>query len=353
MATERQLSKADVEQRMARIFRLVCVGGLTSLLAAGCANMKSGEGSAVATPQSANAVQAPLPAAKPKPEPAVADVKPAVAEVKKADAAAEMTADQLVASLAKPASEVVAPVKPAPVPMPEVKVAPTPKPVIEPKPLPAPVVKVEPVPAPEVKPVPVVVTAPAPAPVSAPVPAPAPAPVVSAPVVAQAAAPTPAPEMSKGEDLLTADSDSSAPVSKNLPIRFDLWRIDKGRGPYDAGAVLITPTFQMGNNQTAGQIYVTVMEDKVLVTSSSTIAGKDGLSGIRIDEGGWLPFTDFTEDNVAVVRGNWLDKLQAGSKLTIRMGFFPDMSKSPEQFESEVSLTDMRTAIPRYKKLLN
>lgn len=346
MATEQQLSKADVEQRMARILRLVCVGGLTSLLAAGCANMKPGEGSPASTPQSATAVQPPVQAAKPKPAPAPV---PAATEVKKADAAAEMTADQLVASLAKPASEVVVPVKPAPAPMPVVKVEPTPKPVVEPKPLPVPVVKVEPAPAPEVKPAPVVVSAPAPAPVSAP----EPAPVVSAPVVAEAAAPTPAPEMSKGEDLLTAESDSSAPISKSLPIRFELWRIDKGRGPYDAGAVLITPTFQMGNNQTAGQIYVTVMEDKVLVTSSSTIAGKDGLSGIRIDEGGWLPFTDITEDNVAVVRGNWLDKLQAGSKLTIRMGFFPDMSKSPEQFESEVSLTDMRTAIPRYKKLLN
>lgn len=348
MATDRQLSKADMEQRLKRIFRLMCVGGVTSLLATGCANMKPGEGSAASTPQSATAVQAPVQAAKQKPAPAPV---PAVADVKKADAAAELTADQLVASLAKPASEVVVPVKPAPAPMPVVKVEPAPKRVVELKPLAAPVVKVEPVPASEIKPAPVVVTAP----VSASEPAPAPAQAVSAPVVAEAAAPNPAPvaEMANGSDLLSADSGSSAPVSKNLPIRFDLWRIDKGRGPYDASAVMITPTFQMGNNKAAAQIYVTVMDDKVLVTSSSTIAGKNGLSGIRIDEGGWLPFTDITEDNVAVVRGNWLDKLEAGSKLTIRLGFFPDMSKSPEQFESEVPLTDMRSAIPRYRKLLN
>lgn len=351
MSTERQLSNADADERMAQVFKLICVGGLASLLTVGCANMKTDGGDAPPVAQPAPAVQTPVQ----KSAPAVAVAEP------KVDAAAELAAEQLVASLAKPASEVPAPapqVRPAPVPVPVVKVEPkpVPKPVVkvEPKPVPAPVpvVKAEPAPIP-VPVVPVVKVAPIPAPVPEPVKAPvmAPEPV---PEVAEADAPVmmPSVDLEKASDLVSGDSNLSSSASKELPIRFELWRIDKGKGPYDASAVLITPTFQMGNDRAAAQLYVTVMEDKILVTSTSDIAAKKGLSGIRIDEGGWLPFTDITNDNVGVVRGNWLDKLENGGKLSIRMGFFPAMSKNPEQFETDISLSDMRTAIPRYRKLV-
>lgn len=355
MSTERQLSKADADERMAQVFKLICVSGLASLLTVGCANMKSDGGDAPPVAQPAPAVQTPVQ----KSAPAVAVAKPTV------DAAAELAAEQLVASLAKPASEVPAPAPqvkptPAPVPVPVVKVEPkpVPKPVVkvEPKPVPAPVpvVKAEPAPIP-VPVAPVVKVAPTPVPVPEPVKAPVVTPEPEpAPEVAEAAAPVmmPSVELEKASELVSGDSNLSSSASKDLPIRFELWRIDKGKGPYDASAVLITPTFQMGNDRAAAQLYVTVMEDKILVTSTSDIAAKKGLSGIRIDEGGWLPFTDITSDNVGVVRGNWLDKLENGGKLSIRMGFFPAMSKNPEQFETEISLSDMRTAIPRYRKLM-
>ena len=267
------------------------------------------------------------------------------------EAEAEAAADQMVALLAKPASEVPVPapqVKPAPVPVVKVEPKPVPKPIVkvEPKPVPVPVVKVEPVPVPApVVPVVKVEPVPVPAPVVTPEPE---------PEVAEEAEPVmvSSVEFESASDLVSDDSSLSSSASKELPIRFELWRIDKGKGPYDASAVLITPTFQMGNDRAAAQLYVTVMADKILVTSTSDIAAKKGLSGIRIDEGGWLPFTDVTSDNVGVVRGNWLDKLESGGKLSIRMGFFPAMSKNPEQFETEISLGDMRTAIPRYKKLM-
>jgi hypothetical protein len=356
MATEHLFNMADADERMVRVFKLICVGGLTSLLTVGCANMKTdgGEGDAVAVAQPAPAVRQSVPPSVQAPAQKAA---PAVAA-----STAEQDADALVASLAKPASEI--PPVPQTKPVPQVMPVPTPAPVVkvEPKPVPKPVIKVEPKPVPV--PAPVVKVEPAPVPVPVPVapvvkvePVPVPAPVVTPepkPEVAETAAPVmmPSVDLASATDLVSGDANLSASASKELPIRFELWRIDKGKGPYDASAVLITPTFQLGNDRAAAQLYVTVMADKILVTSTSDIAAKKGLSGIRIDDGGWLPFTDVTSDNVGVVRGNWLDKLENGSKLSIRMGLFPDMSKNPEQFEAEVSLNDMRTAIPRYKKLL-
>jgi len=349
MATEHEL-KAEV--RKMRVLKLICMGGVISLLTVGCAGMKSDGVSAVETVQTAKNIQQPVE----KSAPAV------VASKTKPKHSAEQSAEQLVASLSKPASEVAVvaqETKPVTVPVqkPVMKVEPKPvsKPVlkVEPKPIPVPVVKVEaaPVPAPvvqEVKAEPV----PAPVAVQTPVATPEPKDEAAPESEASTAAIMPAVELVQASDLVAVESNVSAATSKELPIRFDLWRIDKGKGPYDAGVVLITPTFQMGDDRTAAQLYVTVMEDKILITSTSDIAAKKGLSGLRIDEGGWLPFTDVTNDNVGVVRGNWLDKLEKGAKMTIRMGFFPDMSKNPEQFETDISLTDMRTAIPRYKSLL-
>lgn len=341
MATERrELSKSEADARMARIFKLICVGSLAGFLTVGCANMKTDKAEEA--------------------EPAVAKQAEPVQDAKAVEAA-----EQMVASLAKPTNVEA----PSPVvkvePKPEQKPAPVAKPApvvkVEPKPEPAPIVKVEPKP----EPAPVAKVVPKPEPVAKVEPKPEPVPVAKVEPKPQPVKPSAADDADDGEATaarsvvlektatkVVKTSKLNSAVARELPVRFDVWLIDEGRGPYDEPLVLTTPSWQMGNDRAAAQVSVTLMEGKLLVNSTSDIANKKGESGIRINGGQWVPFTDVTNDNVGVVAGDWLSKLDNGGKLEIRMGFFPTLYKNPQQFESEVSLNDMRTAIPRYKRLL-
>lgn len=139
--------------------------------------------------------------------------------------------------------------------------------------------------------------------------------------------------------------------ANQLPFSYDIWTIRKGNTPLTQGLVITTPTWEMGKEGYMSQIWLTLMEDKIHVNSSSDIETASRGLGIRIDEGELIPFTTIAEANIAVIEGRWLDRLARANKIDIYLGFLPGKKPTSDTFNSDLSLNNLARIVATYRIL--
>jgi len=139
----------------------------------------------------------------------------------------------------------------------------------------------------------------------------------------------------------------------DLPANYDIWQFKQGVAALEKGVVVSTPTWEMGKEGYNSQIWVTIMENQILINSSSDIDQNAGELGIKINDDAIIPFTRIEDNNIGVLEGKWLDKLQEGGTMDIFLGFFPDKIPQSDVFKTDVSLDSLSRVVPTYRKLLN
>ncbi len=140
--------------------------------------------------------------------------------------------------------------------------------------------------------------------------------------------------------------------SKDLPITYDIWQLKQGEAVLEKGIVVSTPTWEMGKEGYMSQIWLTLMEDQILVNSSSDIDQTAGAVGVKINGGDLIPFTRIEDHNIGVLEGKWLDQLKGGGKMDIFLGFFPGKRPQSKVFKTDVSLDSLSRVVPTYRNLL-
>ncbi len=358
--------------------KLLCVSSLATLLTVGCASMsKEDTGAAAAAAPSATAsAQRAAPAAAPQPAvtpSSAAQPVEAAKTIAKAEATAAVQAAQpALQAPAMPAAKVE--------PMPAAKVAPMPEPKAVVQEVAKPIVQdtakaavqqVKPAVQEVAKPVvevakPVVEAAKPIAEAVKPVAEVAKPAVEAAKPVVEAAKPVAeiakpvVPEAPKPEPVAVAKPEPSpepaalsASEAKELPVRINAWRIDRGYAPLEGPVVLSSATVQIGNGELATQVWVVLSSNKLLVHGFADIANVRGKSGIRINDGALIPFSEIVNGTTAVVKGDYLSALSNGGKISVTMGLFPSLSKNPEQHTAVIPADDLKAAIPRYQRFLN
>ena len=139
--------------------------------------------------------------------------------------------------------------------------------------------------------------------------------------------------------------------AKQLPFTYDIWTIRKGNTTLTEGLVITTPTWEMGKEGYMSQIWLTLMEDKIHVNSSSDIETASKGLGIRIDGGDLIPFSRIAEANIGVIDGRWLDRLAQANKVDIYLGFFPGKKPTSDTFNSDLSLDNLARIVATYRIL--
>lgn len=139
--------------------------------------------------------------------------------------------------------------------------------------------------------------------------------------------------------------------AKQLPFTYDIWTIRKGNTSLTEGLVIVTPTWEMGKEGYMSQIWLTLMEDKIHINSSSDIEPASKGLGIRIDGGDLIPFTSIEETNIAVIEGRWLDRLARAGKIDIYLGFFPGKKPTSDTFKSDLSMNNLDRVVATYRVL--
>tara|TARA_R110001592_G_scaffold177076_2_gene417325 strand:- start:135528 stop:136481 length:954 start_codon:yes stop_codon:yes gene_type:complete len=139
--------------------------------------------------------------------------------------------------------------------------------------------------------------------------------------------------------------------ASKLPFTYDIWTIRKGNTPLTQGLVIATPTWEMGKEGYMSQIWLTLMEDKIHVNSSSDIETASKGLGIRIDGGDLIPFTSIAEKNIGVITGKWLNKLALANKVDVYLGFFPGKKPTSDTFKSDLSLDNLARMVATYRAL--
>lgn len=138
----------------------------------------------------------------------------------------------------------------------------------------------------------------------------------------------------------------------DLPIEYDIWKIRKGETTLDQDLVISTPTWDMGESEYLSQIWLTIMDDKLLVNSSSDIYAPEGQTGIKLNGGELVPFDRIVEHNIGVLEGeHWLGLLAAGGEIEIFMGFFPDRTPKSGIYKSNLELDSLGRVAATYKVL--
>jgi len=138
---------------------------------------------------------------------------------------------------------------------------------------------------------------------------------------------------------------------KDLPVTYDIWILKNGDTPLTKGLVISTPTWEMGKEGYMSQIWLTLMEDKLLVNSSSDIAIRSGKLGIKIDGGNLIPFNRIAENKIGILDGEWFDKLAAASSVEIHLGFFPGKKPMSDVFTSKTLLDNLDRLVLTHRKL--
>lgn len=156
----------------------------------------------------------------------------------------------------------------------------------------------------------------------------------------------------KSQQAEVEKEDRSAKLNRAaLPIVHGIWKLKQQESESGQELVISTPTWGMGTAGYNSQIWLTLREDRLVVHSSSDIDVMAGNSGIRIDGGELIEFTDIESNNNAVVVGEWLDALAKGIQMEIVMGFFPDRKPRSEQFKSSVRLDGVSRVVRDYRAL--
>jgi len=138
----------------------------------------------------------------------------------------------------------------------------------------------------------------------------------------------------------------------DLPANYDIWQFKQGVAALEKGVVVSTPTWEMGKEGYNSQIWITIMENQVLINSSSDINQSAGELGITINGGALVPFTRIEDNNIGVIEGQWLDQLQEGGTMDIFLGFFPGKIPQSDVFKTDLSLDSLSRVVPTYRKLL-
>jgi hypothetical protein len=139
---------------------------------------------------------------------------------------------------------------------------------------------------------------------------------------------------------------------KDLPVTYDIWQLKQGVAALEKGIVVSTPTWEMGKESYNSQIWVTIMENQILINSSSDINTSAGNLGIKINDGSLIPFTRIEANNIGVIEGQWLDQLEEGGNMDIFLGFFPGKIPKSDVFKTDVSLDSLSRVVPTYRNLL-
>ena len=156
----------------------------------------------------------------------------------------------------------------------------------------------------------------------------------------------------KAQQKVDAVSAKAFNVSASkLPFTYDIWTIKQGNTPLTKGLVISTPTWEMGKEGYTSQIWLTMMEDKIHINSSSDIETASKGLGIRIDGGDLIPFSSIADNNIGVISGEWLNTLAAANKLDIYLGFFPGKKPTSETFSSDLSLNNLARIVATYRML--
>ena len=153
------------------------------------------------------------------------------------------------------------------------------------------------------------------------------------------------------EVVSTLDAKPFSVTAKQLPFTYDIWTIRKGNTSLTDGLVIVTPTWEMGKEGYMSQIWLTLMEDKIHVNSSSDIETASKGLGIRIDGGDLIPFSSVAETNIGVIEGRWLDRLAKADKVDIYLGFFPGKKPTSDTFKSDLSLSNLDRIVATYRLL--
>jgi hypothetical protein len=140
-------------------------------------------------------------------------------------------------------------------------------------------------------------------------------------------------------------------TKKDLPASYDIWTLKQGETPLTKGLVIMTPTWEMGKEGYMSQVWLTLTEDEIHINSSSDIAPEARNLGIKIDGGSLIPFSRIAENNIGVVKGQWLDKLANAKKLQLYLGFFPGKKPTSKTFVTETSLQNLDRMVLTYRKL--
>jgi len=138
----------------------------------------------------------------------------------------------------------------------------------------------------------------------------------------------------------------------DLPTTYDIWQFKQGVAALEKGVVISTPTWEMGKEGYNSQIWLTVMENQILINSSSDIDLSAGELGIKINGGELVPFTRIEDNNIGVLEGEWLNQLQEGGTMDIFLGFFPGKIPQSDVFKTDVSLDSLSRVVPTYRNLL-
>jgi len=138
----------------------------------------------------------------------------------------------------------------------------------------------------------------------------------------------------------------------DLPANYDIWQFKQGVAELEKGVVVSTPTWEMGKEGYNSQIWVTIMENQILINSSSDIDQSAGELGIKINDDELIPFTRIADNNIGVLEGKWLDQLQEGGTMDIFLGFFPGKIPQSDVFKTDVSLDSLSRVVPTYRNLL-
>lgn len=183
---------------------------------------------------------------------------------------------------------------------------------------------------------------------------PAPAAKKAAEVTAQATEKKTSQAPERVEKQVTGPTSNAQAFSVNarqLPFTYDIWTIRKGNTTLTEGLVITTPTWEMGKEGYMSQIWLTLMEDKIHVNSSSDIETASKGMGIRIDGGDLISFSSIAENNIGVIEGRWLDRLALANKVDIYLGFFPGKKPTSETFNSDLSLDNLARIVATYRAL--
>jgi len=175
-------------------------------------------------------------------------------------------------------------------------------------------------------------------------------------VVAPKAAPTPVVKVAPVKKVTKSKKKlNTKPLNinlKDLPANYDIWQFKQGVAALEQGVVVSTPTWEMGKEGYNSQIWITIMENQILINSSSDIDLSAGELGIKINDGALIPFTRIEDNNIGVLEGKWLDQLQEGGTMDIFLGFFPGKIPQSDVFKTDVSLDSLPRVVPTYRNLL-
>ena len=150
-------------------------------------------------------------------------------------------------------------------------------------------------------------------------------------------------------DVPEVEFKSAAEVIKESQlIDFGIWKIENSQNDKFSGKCqLSTTTFQIDQHDYAAQVWLTVVDDKLLVNSTFDINIKQSGIGIKTDNGVLQRFSGKVYSSNAVWSGNLTKTLKSSNNLKIILGGREFGNKT---HEVTVNLKGLKKGYPLYQK---